>query len=128
MEPIVVRMVLAVAVITAAGYLFGLVARRIGQLFAGIALGPSILGHLPGDPGQVLFPSAIRPYLTVVAQLALVLFLFYVGYELNRGLLRQRVQTVPLVAVAAFVVPMLLGAGSTVAFADWYAATGPRRR
>jgi hypothetical protein len=45
--------------------------------------------------------------------------------ELNRGLLRQRVQTVPLVAAAAFVVPMLLGAGSTVAFADWYAATGP---
>ncbi|GAA2707346.1 cation:proton antiporter [Micromonospora olivasterospora] len=130
MEATVVQVVLAVAVITALSYLLGLVARRlgqpavIGQMFAGIALGPSVLGQLPGDLGKALFPMAIRPYLTVVAQLALVLFLFYVGYELNRGLLRQRVQAVPLVAAAAFVVPMLLGAGSTVAFADWYAATG----
>ncbi|GAA3275706.1 cation:proton antiporter [Dactylosporangium vinaceum] len=130
MEAIVVRVVLAVAVITALSYLLGVIARRIGQpavvgqLFAGILLGPSVLGRLPGNPGTALIPLVIRPYLTVVAQLALVLFLFFVGYELNRKLLRRRMHAVPLIAVSAFVVPMLLGAGSTVVFADWFAATG----
>lgn len=130
MESIVIRVVLAVALILALSRLLGLVAQRIGQpavvgqLLAGIALGPSLLGRLPGNPTELLFPALIQPYLTVVAQLALILFLFYVGYELERGLLRQRMHTVPIVASAGFVAPMLLGAGSTVVFAGWYAATG----
>ena len=124
------RVVLAIAVIVALSYLLGLLARRlgqpavIGQLFAGIALGPSLLGRLPGRLSATLFPHQILPYLTVVAQIALILFLFSVGYELDRRLLRGRVRAVPFVVTAGFMVPMLLGTASTVAFGTWYAATG----
>ena len=129
-ESVVLRVVLAIALIVALAHLLGQLARRlgqpavIGQVFAGIALGPSLLGRLPGHLTGTLFPQQILPYLTVVAQLALILFLFSVGYELERGVLRRRLHAVPFVAAAGFVTPMLLGAGSTVLLAKWYAGTG----
>jgi Kef-type K+ transport system membrane component KefB len=121
--------VLGIALIVALSHVLGLVARRlwqpavVGHIFAGILLGPSVLGKLPGHLTDALFPRQVLPYLTVVSQVALVLFLFSVGYELDRGVLRQRMRAVPYVAAAGFVAPMLLGVGSTVVFAGWYSAT-----
>jgi Kef-type K+ transport system membrane component KefB len=129
-ESLAIRALFAIAVILMSSFLGGRVARRlgqpevIGQLFAGIALGPSVLGQLPGHLGHLLFPSSIMPALTTVSQLALVLFLFTVGYELDLGLLRHRVGAVPVIAIPTLAVPMLLGAGSTVAFASWYRRIG----
>lgn len=125
-EEIVVRAILAVAVLMAMSHLCAALARRIGQpavvgrLCAGIVLGPSVLGQFPGDPAELLFPRQIVPALTVVAQIALVLFLFTAGYEFDAAPLRRRVRAVPFVAVAGAVTPLLLGAGSTVLFAGWY--------
>ena len=41
----------------------------IGEIVGGILLGPSLLGLLPGNLPQVLFPTDVRPYLSVIAQL-----------------------------------------------------------
>jgi K+:H+ antiporter len=132
-DSIVTHVAAAVAVITFLAYVVGQLFRRmgqpevIGQLFAGIALGPSLLGRLPGNVLGTLFPAAVVPYLNVISQVALILFLFAVGYELDLRLLRQWRKAVPLLSVSTFVVPMLLGVSSVYVFANWYRSVGESR-
>jgi Kef-type K+ transport system membrane component KefB len=129
-ESLAVRVLLAIAVILPLAHVCAAAVRRLGQppvigeILAGIALGPSLLGRLPGGLDHRLFPAQVIPALTVVSQLALVLFLFAVGYELDLGILRSRSRAVPVIAAATSVVPMLLGAGSAVVLAGWYQALG----
>ncbi|MDJ0466747.1 cation:proton antiporter [Streptomyces sp. H27-C3] len=112
----------ATAVILVAANGAGLLARKlgqpsiVGQLIAGIALGPSLLSQLPPEVGETLFPAEITPMLTALGQVSLVLFLFFVGYELNLSLLRGRSRSTLTVATAAFAVPMVAGAGAALLF------------
>jgi Kef-type K+ transport system membrane component KefB len=109
----------AAAVIIGCCALGGAAARRagqpeiVGQLLAGIALGPSVLGHLPGHLYRHLFPVEALGFINVTAQLVLVLFLFAVGYELDLRKVRGHTAVVPLVALGAFALPMALGAAAT---------------
>ncbi|MFE6228028.1 cation:proton antiporter [Microtetraspora glauca] len=125
-DSVVAHVVAALAVVIAASHAAGALARRcgqppvIGQLFAGIALGPSLLGLLPGGLHERLFPGEIEPVLTSLAQVALVFFLFAVGYELDLGLLRHRT-AVTAVSLTGFGLPMLLGAGIVLALPDAFA-------
>ncbi len=102
--------------------------RVVGQILAGIALGPSLLGRLPDGVGHAVLPREAVPYVAVVSQLALVLFLFAVGYELDLRVLRRQRHVVPVVATSAFVVPMLLGAGLALTTRDALAADGDTPR
>src|SRR5262249_26226399 len=83
----------------------------IGEVIAGILLGPSLLGRLSPDAMAFLFPSATLPYLGVLAQLGVILYMFLVGLELNAGLLRARAHTTLAISHASIVAPFLLGAG-----------------
>jgi Kef-type K+ transport system membrane component KefB len=120
----------AVALVLLVSAVLGAAARRlgqpavIGQLIAGILLGPTLLGQLPGHLTSRLFPAPVLPYLTVIAQIAVVIFMFVVGYELDLASLQGRRRAVPFIAVAALVVPMALGAGSVLAFRSSYAGLG----
>jgi Kef-type K+ transport system membrane component KefB len=96
----------------------------IGQILAGILLGPSLLGHLPGHLASRLFPHAALPYLGVISQVAVALFMFGVGYEFNRESLRHSYRAAMLVATGALAVPMLLGSGSVLVFRSAYASLG----
>jgi len=85
-----------IAIIMIVARLFGRLAIKVGQppvvgeILAGIALGPSLLGLLPGDLDGRLFPPDVLPYLNILAQLGLVLFMFIVGLELDMLLIRGR--------------------------------------
>jgi Kef-type K+ transport system membrane component KefB len=92
----------------------------IGQMAAGIALGASLLGRLSPRLSHDLFPAQVVPYLNIVSQVALALFLFSVGCELDLRVVQSQRRLVPIVGVAAFVVPMLLGAGSVFAFGSLF--------
>src|SRR5258708_6177118 len=96
----------------------------IGQLFAGIALGPSLLGRFSSSVTHTLFPARLVPYLNVTSQVALVLFLFAIGYELNLRVLRKYRRTVSVLSISTFAVPVLLGVASVYVFASWYRAVG----
>ncbi len=91
----------------------------LGEIVAGIALGPSLLGLLPGNPTEVLFPVEARPYLDVLSQLGLVLFMFGVGYELRLSRLRGAGRHVTAVSLASVVLPFVLGAGLAVVLYPW---------
>ncbi|MFE7003354.1 cation:proton antiporter [Streptomyces griseus] len=81
----------------------------IGELFAGLVLGPSLLGLLPGNLTEVLFPADVRPYLSVLAQVGVVLFVFLIGWEFDSRLLRGRGRMVVGVSLSAMLLPFLLG-------------------
>jgi Kef-type K+ transport system membrane component KefB len=127
---IVTHVMAAVAVIIGMSYAVGLLFRRlrqpevIGQLLAGIALGPSVLGRLSGHVSHVIFPSQIIPYLNVTSQVALVLFLFAVGHELDLRVLRKQRVTVPVIAAVTFAVPALLGILTAFLFEPLYRRVG----
>jgi Kef-type K+ transport system membrane component KefB len=129
-DSIVTQVVAAIAVIIGLSYLVGKLLRRlgqpevVGQLFVGIGLGPSLLGHFSSGISHALFPAKIVPYLNVTSQVALVLFLFAIGYELNVRVLRQYRKSVSVLSVTTFVIPMSLGVASAYAFASWYRAAG----
>ncbi len=105
-----------IAVIIVAARLFGRIAAMlrqppvVGEIVAGLALGPSLLGALPGDLDTELFPSDVVPYLKVLAQLGLVLFMFIVGLELDVALIRGRERIAGAISFASIVVPFALGA------------------
>lgn len=114
------HVIAAMAVIISVSYAVGLLFRQIhqpeviGQLLAGIVLGPSVLGRYGGPVFPAIFPHSILSYLNVTSQIALILFLFAVGYELDLGILRQQRGRVPAIAAAAFFAPAILGAVSVL--------------
>jgi K+:H+ antiporter len=127
----VMHVMAAIAVVITAAYIFGRLFRKlrqpevIGQLLAGIALGPSLVGRVSAGTEHAVFPAAILPYLNVIAQVALVISLFAVGYEIDlRALRRQSRATIPAIALSTFAVPMALGVASVVLFRDSYVRVG----
>ncbi|MGY1605151.1 cation:proton antiporter [Geodermatophilus sp. SYSU D00815] len=81
----------------------------VGEIIAGILLGPTLLGALPGDLDTLLIPPDIRPYLNVLAQLGLVLFMFLVGLEVDLSFIRGREKIAVSVSLASIVLPFGLG-------------------
>jgi Kef-type K+ transport system membrane component KefB len=104
---------LAVIVITAriVGAVFGLLGQPavIGEVVGGIMLGPSLLGRVsPAVYAQVL-PATVTPFLSVYAQLGVILYLFLVGLELDLGVLRKSGHATLAISHASIIVPFLLG-------------------
>jgi Kef-type K+ transport system membrane component KefB len=83
--------------------------RVIGEVVAGIALGPSLLGALAPGAAAWLLPEASEGFLDAVAQLGLVVFMLLVGLEIDLRLLRARRRLIGAVAAGSVVVPLTLG-------------------
>jgi Kef-type K+ transport system membrane component KefB len=86
----------------------------IGEVVAGIFLGPSLLGS---KLSSLILPPAVAPFLGVIAQLGVILYMFLVGLDLNLGRLRQRSHATVATSHASILAPFLLGA---VAALDLY--------
>jgi Kef-type K+ transport system membrane component KefB len=84
--------------------------RVIGEMIAGILLGPSLLGRMAPGISAHLFPSTILPILSVIAQIGVILYMFLVGVQLDTKLLRQRLGTSIAISQSSIVAPFLLGA------------------
>jgi Kef-type K+ transport system membrane component KefB len=84
--------------------------RVIGEMVAGIMLGPSLLGHLSPITMNYVIPPEIMPYLGVISQIGIVLYMFLIGIELNAGLLRSQAHATIAISHASIVTPFLLGA------------------
>ncbi|MGH8067228.1 MAG: cation:proton antiporter [Candidatus Entotheonellia bacterium] len=81
----------------------------IGEVVAGILLGPSFLGRLAPEVSTYLLPPAVAPFLGVIAQLGVILYMFMVGLELNVGVLRERAHATIAISHASITAPFLLG-------------------
>jgi Kef-type K+ transport system membrane component KefB len=107
---------LQMAVILIACRVVGMAAKRIGQpqvvgeMIAGVLLGPSMLGLLWPDGADWLFTEKSRGILFTGAQLGVGLYMFLVGLEFNTGHFKSRARSAATVSIAGMAVPFLLGA------------------
>jgi Kef-type K+ transport system membrane component KefB len=81
----------------------------IGEMVAGILLGPSLLGWLRPDLFQFIFPSSSLGALRLFSQIGVCLFMFVVGMELDVSHLKQQARTAVLVSQVSILFPYLLG-------------------
>lgn len=94
MDVIIADVIGEVALVLVLSSLLGMLAQRlgqprvIGQILAGILLGPTLLGQFPGHLTGHLFPKATLLPMNVLANVAVVIFMFVVGYELDFRSLR----------------------------------------
>ena len=125
------KFLLDVAVILFAARLGGELFRRfrqpavIGEIVAGIALGPTLLGALPGDPSGALFPADARVPLAGLGQIGLVVFMFLVGLEFKASEFRERGRAVLGISAASVALPFGLGVLlATGLYSSHHAASG----
>lgn len=117
------RLFLAASIIIVLARVFGALFRSIGQpqvvgeIVAGIALGPSVLGALFPALTDDLFTGEVLPVIEILAQLGLIVFMFLVGLEFDPRVLRGRSSAAAIVSHASLLVPFVLGiAVALVAF------------
>lgn len=112
-----IRFFLQLAVILLACRAAGWVARLIhqpqviGEMIAGVVLGPSLFGLWFPAAQAWVFPEESKPVVLAASQVGLVLYMFLVGVEFRTELLRQNARSAVAVSVAGMAAPFLLGAG-----------------
>lgn len=119
-------LLIVLAIVLTAAFLFAKLAQRarqpavVGEIVAGVVLGPSVLGLLPGNLVDLFFPPDVRPLLQALSQLGLVLFMFGVGYQFDTGHLRGHGRRITAVSLSSVALPFALGAGLAVVLASWF--------
>ncbi len=109
------RLLLQIAVIVVFSRLLAFLVAKIGQplvigeIIAGILLGPSVLGHFWPGISSFLFQPDSLPNLQFLSQLGLILFMFIIGLELDIHLLKHKAHTAVVVSHASIIFPFFLG-------------------
>lgn len=104
-----------IALILALARICGSLAQRIGQpavigeIVAGILLGPTLFGWLAPGTFTALFPITLRAPLELLAQLGLILFLFMVGLDVDPASLRGYRRRILTISLSGIALPLVLG-------------------
>jgi Kef-type K+ transport system membrane component KefB len=123
---LVAQVLVILAVTRACGLLAGRVGQPqvVGEMLAGILLGPSLLGALAPGPAAALFPPSSLGTLSALSQIGMVLFMFLVGLELDTASLREQGQAAILTSHVSIVFPFALGATLALALYGRFAPHG----
>ncbi len=109
-------LILQIAVIIIAARAFGLLFRLInqpqviGEMVAGILLGPSLLGWVAPGVSAFLFPASSLMYLSTLSQVGILIYMFLVGVSLNPKELKSHGHAAILTSHVSIIVPFFLGA------------------
>jgi len=128
-HPLAILLAQIVTIIFAAR-VFGWFSKKIGQpavigeIAAGIILGPSLLGFYFPDFFATLFPQQSLGNLQFLSQIGLILFMFVVGMELDLTVLKNRAQDALVISHASIVFPFALGMGLAYFIYDSFAPEG----
>jgi Kef-type K+ transport system membrane component KefB len=108
---LLLQIVAIVAVARGFAFLFAKLGQPsvIGEIVAGIVLGPSILGYWMPDTFAFIFPAGSLVNLQFMSQVGLVLFMFVVGMELDLSVLKGRTHDAVVVSHASIIIPYALG-------------------
>ncbi|HMC41959.1 MAG TPA: cation:proton antiporter, partial [Acidimicrobiales bacterium] len=112
---VVWKLLLAAVLVIVVARLAGAAFQRInqpqvvGEIVAGIILGPSVLGAIVPQFSRFVFTTQMLPFLDVLAQVGLIFFMFLVGLELDVRLIRGRGHTAATVSGVSIIAPFLLG-------------------
>ncbi|MGZ4320476.1 MAG: cation:proton antiporter [Gaiellaceae bacterium] len=109
------RLMLAIAVVLLAARLVGAATNKLsqprvmGEVLAGILLGPTLLGAIWPAAQAYFFPPDIVPLLSGAAQIGLAFYLFLVGMEIDPKVVRQRIGQAAFVSNTSVAFPLALG-------------------
>jgi K+:H+ antiporter len=112
---LIVKFLIAIVLIIVVGSLGGWAAARcrqprvVGEMVAGITLGPSLLGQFTPEAQHSLFPSELIPHLSLIAQMAIITFVFLLGANLPLKLLRGSGCRVAALGVGMVGIPLICG-------------------
>ncbi|MEH2262588.1 cation:proton antiporter [Nostoc sp.] len=112
---IVILVLVEVLIVIGLSRLVGLAFRSIkqplviGEIVAGIMLGPSLFGLVAPDVAVTLFPPETIPFLNVLSQVGLIFFMFLIGLELNPKYLGGQLEVAILTSHVSILVPFSLG-------------------
>jgi Kef-type K+ transport system membrane component KefB len=95
--------------------------RVVGEMAAGIALGPSLFGRFLPNAFAFVFPSSSMLAITVLSQLGLLLFMFVVGLEVDLKRIIQQRAAVVLISNVSILLPLALGIGLATALYPQFA-------
>ncbi len=113
---ILFHVLLTLAAVVVAGQILGILFRYVGQppvigeVVAGIMLGPSLLGRIWPEASAFLMPAQVGPYVSVIAQIGVILYMFLVGLELNPAVLKERAGNTLFIAHGSMALPFVAGA------------------
>ena len=128
-DPLAV-LLLQIIVIIAFARLVGFLFKKIGQpsvigeIFAGIILGPSVIGLFFPQINQFLFPPASLGTLNFLSQIGLILFMFIIGMELDLKAIRKQAYGAVIISHASIIIPYTLGMGLAYFIYKDYAPEG----
>jgi len=128
-EPLAV-LLLQIIVIIACARLFGYLFKKIGQpavigeIVAGIVLGPSIIGAYFPEINHFLFPAASLSTLSFLSQIGLILFMFIIGMELDLKAIGKQAYGAVIISHASIIIPYTLGMGLAYYIYRDYAPAG----
>jgi Kef-type K+ transport system membrane component KefB len=110
-------LLLQIITIVLVARIFGWIFRKIGQptvigeIIAGIVLGPSLFGLYFPEVKEALFPVASLGILQMLSQVGLIFFMFVIGMELDLKVLKNKANEAVVISHASIVIPFALGVG-----------------
>jgi len=115
-HPLAILLVQIVTIIFVARF-FGWICKKIGQptvigeMIAGIVLGPSLVGTYLPEYSALLFPDGSKGNLQFLSQIGLILFMYVVGMELDLSALKNKAKDAVIISHASIIIPFTLGLG-----------------
>lgn len=94
----------------------------IGEIVAGIVLGPSLLGACFPEVFHFIFPESSFEILGILSQIGLVLFMFVIGLEMDFNLLKNKINQTLIISHAGIIIPFFLGVALSIFVYEKYAA------
>src|SRR4030095_7847101 len=98
--------------------------RVIGEMVAGIMLGPSLLGWIEPGASGALFPQASLGYFNALSQVGLLLFMFLVALELDLNQLRKLGRAAMTTSLTSIIAPFILGFLLAIYLYPWLSDRG----
>ncbi len=123
-------LLMQIIVIIAFARLFGFLFKKIGQpavigeIVAGIILGPSIIGSFFPQINHVIFPETSLATLSFLSQIGLILFMFIIGMELDLKAIGKQAYGAIIISHASIIIPYTLGMGLAYFIYKEYAPEG----
>jgi Kef-type K+ transport system membrane component KefB len=124
------RLLLQLVVIITVSYLVGWLFGRFGQpavvgeMMAGLLLGPSLFGWIAPHAFQVVFAANSLEPLRLLSQIGVCLFMFVVGMELDLAQIRKQAERVLVIGHGSIAIPFLFGVALALPFYQLYANPG----
>lgn len=128
-HPLAILLLQIITIILVARF-FGYICKRIGQpmvigeIAAGIFLGPSVVGMYFPEVSALLFPAQSLPNLQFLSQIGLILFMFVIGMELDVDVLKNKAHEAVVVSHVSIILPFALGLGLAYFIYTGYAPEG----